>query len=215
MSATDVVVVTGGDRLAPALREHVPDGALVVAADSGVQHALDVGLTPDVAVGDFDSCDAGVLDAVSRGGTRLVRHAAAKDETDLQLALDHAAGLAPRRITVLGGHGGRLDHFLANVLLLASPAYAGSEVVAFMGAARVVVVRTSTVLTARHGDVVTLLPVHGPARGVRTCGLLYPLVGEDLPSGTSRGVSNELSDPEAEVSLTGGTLLAVQTQVGA
>lgn len=213
MQGRDVVVVTGGDRLAPALRAEVPTGALVVAADAGVQRALELGVTPDVAIGDFDSVDPDALDAVGRAGAEVVRHAAAKDETDLQLALDHAAECAPGRVTVLGGHGGRLDHFLANALLLGSPAYAAFEVVAFMGAARVVVVRTSTVLTGRPGDLVTLLPVHGPARGVRTRGLLYPLVDEDLPPGTSRGVSNELTGVEAAVSLTGGVLLAIQPEV--
>lgn len=55
-----------------------------------------------------------------------------------------------------------------------------------------------------------LLPVHGPALGVVTGGLLYPLAGEDLPPGTSRGVSNVLAADRATVSLTGGVLLAVQ-----
>jgi thiamine pyrophosphokinase len=52
--------------------------------------------------------------------------------------------------------------------------------------------------------------VHGPALGVVTGGLLYPLAGEDLPPGTSRGVSNVLAADRATVSLTGGVLLAVQ-----
>lgn len=213
MERNDVVVVSGGDAVPPGLRDRAPAGALVVAADSGVERALELGLVPDVAVGDFDSVDPAVLDEVARAGARIVRHAPAKDATDLELALDHAVELGARRITVLGGNGGRLDHFLANVALLASPAYAACSVVAYMGTARIEVVRATAAVRGERGDLVTLLPVHGPACGVRTVGMLYPLVGEDLAAGTTRGVSNELTEPDAEVSLTGGTLLVVQPEV--
>ena len=94
---------------------------MVVAADSGVAHALALGLAVDVAVGDFDSLDPRVLEAVEAAGTRVERHPAAKDATDLELAIDVAVGLGAARIVVLGGHGGRLDHFLANALVLAAP----------------------------------------------------------------------------------------------
>src|SRR6185295_1025335 len=98
------------------------------------------------------------------------RHPAAKDATDLELALDTARALGAQRIVVLGGHGGRLDHLLANALLLAAPSLADIEVVAQMGPARVTVVRHEATLHGRPGDVVTLLPAHGPARGVVTDG---------------------------------------------
>jgi thiamine pyrophosphokinase len=113
---------------------------------------------------------------------------------------------------VLGGHGGRLDHLLANALLLASGRLAAVDVVAQMGAARVTVVRPgrAAALDGPIGDLVTLLPAHGDALGVATEGLLYPLADEDLPAGTSRGVSNELVAATAAVSLREGVLLAVQ-----
>jgi thiamine pyrophosphokinase len=57
---------------------------------------------------------------------------------------------------------------------------------------------------------VSLLPAHGIARGVRTDGLLYPLNDEDLPPGTTRGVSNELVGTDAMVRVRDGVLLAVQ-----
>jgi thiamine pyrophosphokinase len=57
---------------------------------------------------------------------------------------------------------------------------------------------------------VTLLPVQGPARGVTTDGLLYPLAGEDLLPGTSRGVSNQLLHESATVTVADGVLVAIQ-----
>jgi thiamine pyrophosphokinase len=70
-------------------------------------------------------------------------------------------------------------------------------------------VRSSLELDGRAGDLVTLLPVVGPAHGVRTEGLRYPLDGETLAPGSTRGVSNELARTPARVSLTSGVLLVV------
>jgi thiamine pyrophosphokinase len=209
-SSTTVVVVTGGDPLDGVELPSFPDGSIVIAADSGVDRAHALGLQVDVAVGDFDSVTGAGLDRVAEAGARIDRHAEAKDATDLELALDVARSLEPERIVVLGGHGGRLDHLLANALLLAQPALGGVEVVAQMGAARVTVITASAELRGAPGDLVTLLPLHGPARSVTTDGLLYPLHGETLLPGSTRGVSNELVAPIAVVSVREGTLLAVQ-----
>ena len=211
LSATDtVVVITGGDPVDRAHLAEVPEGARVIAADSGVDHAIALGLSVDHVIGDFDSVSPEGLAAATDGGATVDRHPVAKDATDLELALDAAVALGASRIHVLGGHGGRLDHLLANVLLLARPQHAAVTVTARMGAARVAVVRDHATLSGPVGDLVTLLPVHGPAVGVTTTGLLYPLSDEDLPVGTSRGVSNELVHDPATVTLTAGVLVAIQ-----
>jgi thiamine pyrophosphokinase len=205
-----VIVVTGGDPVDRAALAHLPADALVIAADSGIEHAQDLGLTIDVAIGDFDSVAPSALEAAVAAGATVERHPEAKDATDLELALDAALLRGARCVHVLGGHGGRLDHLLANALLLAAPRYAAAGLVAHMGAARVTVVRDEANLTGSHGDIVTLLAVGGPALGVTTSGLLYPLHDDDLLPGSTRGVSNELTRAEGGVRVRGGVLLAVQ-----
>lgn len=211
-----VVVVTGGDPPLPEVvlpvLAGVPERAAVVAADSGVEHALRLGLPVHHAVGDFDSVERAVLAGVEARGARLVRHPAAKSATDMELALDTAVELGALRVVVIGGHGGRLDHFLANCLVLAAPRYANLVVDAVIGEARVHVARpwAPTSLVGEPGDLVTLLPVHGPAEGVSTEGLLYPLRLEPLLEGSTRGVSNEMAATRAEVRLTAGGLLVIQ-----
>jgi thiamine pyrophosphokinase len=209
MSRT-VVVVTGGDPPPLALASARPPGALVVAADRGVDHALALGWPVHVAVGDFDSASPAGLAAVARSGARIERHPAAKDRTDLDLALERAVELGATRLLVVGGHGGRLDHLLGNVVALASPELAGVEVTALMGDAVVHVVRGEQRLEGEPGDLVTLLALHEPAVDVRTEGLAFPLRGEVLVPGSSRGVSNVLAEPVAWVRLGGGVLLVVR-----
>jgi thiamine pyrophosphokinase len=209
-----IVVVTGGDPVDPDdLVDVLPertDGLVVIAADSGIDRARRLGLPVTVAIGDFDSVDPAALAAVTDAGAVVERHPEAKDATDLELALDAALARGPERVVVIGGHGGRLDHFLANAMLLAARTYEGVEVVAQMGPARVTVVHRAAKLHGRRGDLVTLVPVHGTATGVRTDGLLYALADEDLAGGSTRGVSNELTGTTASVSVRDGTLLAVQ-----
>jgi len=207
------IVVVGGDAPDPetVAQLDLPEGAVVIAADSGVDHALAAGLHVDVAIGDFDSVSPRGLDQVTAAGARVERHPAAKDHTDLELAMDEALGSGAPDVIVLGGDGGRRDHLFANLLLLSSPRYRTLHIAAYLGRSRVHVLHEGQVvrLGGEPGEVVTLLPVHGPAYGIRTSGLRYPLRGEVLPAGTTRGVSNVLETPPAEVRLDGGTLVAV------
>jgi thiamine pyrophosphokinase len=205
-----VVAVAGGDPVPSHVATTLPRDAHVIAADSGLSIALALGLTVDLVVGDLDSVDPRTLARARAAGVAVEEHPAAKDLTDLALALDAAVVHGAERVVVVGGHGGRLDHLLANALLLASPVYAAVEVVGRMGEATVHVVRSVTHLAGTPGELVSLLPVHGAVTGVTTHGLLYPLHEEDLPSGSSRGVSNEFAEPEARVEVATGVLLAVQ-----
>lgn len=211
MGHRSVVVVAGGDRASRAPAS-LPSDALVVAADSGVDHAHAIGLRVDVAIGDFDSISAEGLARAEAEGARIERHPAAKDHTDLELALDEAIRLGATDVIVLGVGGGRLDHLLANLLLMASPKFVECQLTAYDGSVRLHVVhggQPATSLPGNLGELVTLLPVGGAASGIRTEGLRYPLRGESLSPGTSRGVSNVIDALPATLQLDDGVLLAV------
>jgi thiamine pyrophosphokinase len=209
MEARTVIVVAAGGVSAGPLPGLLPGKATVIAADGGIDRALALGLDVDLAIGDFDSVSPAGLAAVEAAGARVERHPAAKDATDLELALDAAIALQPARIVVVGSSGGRLDHLLGSVLLLGRERYAGAEIDAFLGAATVHIVRGSRTLTGAPGELVSLLPLNGAAEGVTTEGLEYQLQGETLPAGTSRGISNVFTATEARITVERGCLLAV------
>ncbi len=211
-----IVVIGGGPVGDPADAAHLGPAHfapvdLVIAADSGLDRAQSLGWPVDIVIGDFDSVSAPGLATID-AATTLERHPADKDQTDLELALDRAAARGATHIDVLAGSGGRIDHTLAIWLILASDRYHSIEVTAHAGPdiVSVVVAGRPRRLGGRSGDVVSLLPVHGPAIGVTTDGLRFPLRCETLPAGSGRGVSNLLVGTEAVVSLEQGTLLAVQ-----
>ena len=182
----------------------------MIAADGGLAQAAALGLVVDVVVGDFDSVRADDLTAAERAGAVVERHPVAKEYTDLELAIVAARERGATRVVVVGAWGGRVDHELANILLLGSDAYASLSLEAIDARGRVIAVRDTVELAGTPGGVVTLLAVGGPATGVRTEGLRYPLHGETLAPGSSRGVSNEFVEPTARVSVgTGVVLVAV------
>jgi len=203
-----VVVFAAGPGTVP--RVTIPSGAVVVAADGGVELALELGVAVDVVVGDLDSIASGSLETLERAGVRIERHPHEKDATDLALALDAAMGLGPRRIVLVGAAGGRLDHLLGELLLLGAEDYADVEIDAHLGAAAVHVVRGERSLVGTPGELVSLHALHGPAVGVVTEGLLYPLRGETLAAGSSRGISNVFAAEEARISLERGVVLVLR-----
>jgi thiamine pyrophosphokinase len=204
----DAVVVASGE--GPELT--LPPAETVVAADGGLLRARALGLGVDVVVGDLDSATPEALAAAEAEGARIVRHPQEKDATDLELALDEAVALGARRVLVVASAGGRLDHLLGSVLLLAEERYAGLELDALVGDALVHVVRGERTLRGAPGELLTLVPLGGAADGVTTDGLEYPLRGETLAPGTTRGVSNVFLETEAHVTLERGVLLAIRPQ---
>ena len=208
--SSSVLVIGGGDRISPRELAALPANATVIAADSGLDRAFEVGLEVDVAIGDFDSVSGQGYLRAEAADVELIRYPANKDATDLELAMVHATSLGPDHLWVTAIAGGRIDHFLANVLLLADQRFAGLEVDALLGDQRLSVIHDRRVLTGRIGSLISLLPVGGPAIGVTTAGLQYSLDDETLTSGSPRGMSNVMADPLAVVSLRTGTLLAFQ-----
>jgi thiamine pyrophosphokinase len=205
-----VIVFAGGDAPPASVRDRLPPDAVAIAADSGLEHAQALGRTVDVVVGDLDSVDRAALDRAMASGTAVESHPPDKDATDLELALDAAVARGATTVTVVGGHGGRVDHFLANVLLLGHERYAAITLDAWIGTAHVVVIRDDVTLSGAVGSLCTLLAVGGPASGVTTHRLRYPLSDATLLPGSTWGVSNVLLEPTARVTVASGTLLSIQ-----
>ena len=209
-AAVTVVVVAGGDPPTDAEIARLPSDAVVIAADSGLDHALAASLTVAIAVGDMDSVSPEALLAAEQTGTRIQRHPADKDQTDLELALELATRLADR-IIVIGAAGGRLDHLIGNLTTLASPQWSGVNIEAWLGNAQAFVIHGHRTLQAEPGTTISLFALGGPAR-VTTTGLAWPLNDEVLEPLTSRGVSNRATTSSPQLSVHEGVVLAVIPQ---
>jgi thiamine pyrophosphokinase len=195
----------------------------IIAADGGTHHALAAGAIPHVVIGDLDSLSPGEQARVERAGSRVIRFSPRKDETDLELALQHAVREGATEIVILAALGGRLDQTIANLLLLALPELRGLDVRIVEGAQTAFLIRGDGGCDGRHksfiegqpGDTVSLIPLGGDAAGVTAEGLEWPLHEDRLHFGPARGVSNVLTAEQARVRVRQGLLLCVVTHASA
>lgn len=198
--------------------------ARVIAADSGVSHARRLGLNPTIVVGDFDSARAEDLDWAVANGAELIAHARDKDATDFDLAMQLAMASEVDEIVAVGVFGGRPDHLLANMAVLASPRFSAVPVRALDIETEVWVLHGSTdhlgagapdgdrgqgkVLRLEVGTTVSLQAWGGDAV-VTTTGFRWNLRDAALAWDASVGVSNVVEDPDPSVLVQSGVVLAV------
>lgn len=209
-----VLVFAGGDAPNEVDLDRLPAADIVIAADSGADHAVRCGRTPDVIVGDLDSItDAGLATARAAGAV-IEPSRPDKDESDLELALLRALRAQPDRIVVTATSGGRVDHLLANLLLVCAERFAEVDIDCYSNSTRFFVVRRSRTIDVEIGQTVTLLPMHGSAGGVSTVGLEYPLEREPLEPGSPRGLSNVAVASTVSVEVAEGVVLVIVPSEG-
>jgi thiamine pyrophosphokinase len=204
------IVVAGSLLVGELNRDAFAPEDLIIAVDAGADALDRVGVIPSLLVGDFDSISASTLADLRARGVECVSLATAKDETDTEAALRLAVNRGATEITVFNALGGpRLDHLLGNLLLLTASWLDPVRVTLVDGLHRVFLVKGDGSITGRPGDTVSLLPLSAVVKDVRTDGLLYPLRGEPLLQGATRGVSNEMTGDVARVTHGPGDLLLV------
>jgi len=212
MSERAVIFVNGELKDDQALQFLLRSDDYLIAVDGGYHHMKRMGLHPSILVGDLDSLSASDLSQLETGGVDIRRFTAEKDETDLELALQIALDMDFQVILIVAALGGRLDQTIANLLLLTHPDLSNRDVRMDDGLEEVLLIRHKAVIEGMPGDTVSLLPLYEPARRIVTEGLYYPLRAETLwPEGT-RGMSNVMTAPRANVHLGEGQLLCIHTR---
>ena len=208
------LIFAGGNAPLPHLSQFLPQAQWNIAADSGLDHALALGVTPDVVVGDSDSASAAALALARSLEIAFISAPTDKDFTDTELALSHAVDLGAHRIIVVSAGGGRFDHAHGLLTALFHPEWARIQIEAFIDTAHVFALHgpSSLQITGEKNSLVALHAMNGIAHGISTEGLRWQLRNESLAPWVSRGVSNELTGTSGDISLQSGALLVVQPE---
>lgn len=198
------IIIAGGE--IPPKTEIAPflsGSSLIIAADHGFDHAKALGLSPDILIGDMDSIRQKEV------ACEVLTYPTEKDETDSELALLYAIQKGCSDLVLLGMTGARLDHSLANLLLLKTCIKHHVQAVFLTPGNECYLICRSIKVTGKKGDLLSLIPLTD-CEGVATSGLRYTLRGECLTAGTSRGVSNQLEEKEAFIRLQSGYLYVIK-----
>lgn len=180
------------------------DGDLVICADGGYRLALSIGIRPDWVVGDFDS-NGGAPDFPN-----LIRVNPQKDDTDLNLAVEHGVSLGYRDFEIYGVLGGRFDHSIAAVQMLAEKRKQGITIRLLDSQNEVRAVSDETVEFSKGGyRYFSVLSLTEKSTGVTIRGAAYPLEDAVLAYDFPLGVSNELLAEKGSVTVEKGTVLLI------
>lgn len=212
-------IFTGGQVFADSLAElvtEIPEGSLVIAADSGYNNAKKLGAKPDMLLGDLDSLDRTGLGAHELDELEKLIVPSIKDDTDTQLAVDTALERGAESIVLIGGLGGRLDHTLSTVFLLEYIADKGAGALVTDGRNRARLMKSTggrqTLRVERGYKYLSLVSLTDTCEGVTVSGVFYPLWDARLVRSYSYAVSNEITADFAEISLRRGTLLVIESR---
>lgn len=179
----------------------------IICADGGTRHALTLGLIPNLIIGDMDSLPPNFQ--LSNFNGEVILYPKDKNETDLELAINHAITLNPNEILIMGALGGRIDHTLANISLLTHYRLLTYDLRLNDGLEEIFLCKDQVQIKGRSGDIVSLIPWQGNVEGVTTQNLKWKLNNETLYFDKTRGISNEMISDIATISITKGLLLIV------
>jgi thiamine pyrophosphokinase len=211
-----IIVANGSVEEQETYAQEVRADDLIIAANGGASIALKLNLPPHVIIGDMDSLSPELRMELTAQGCHFVSRSPRKDETDTELAIQYALQAGANEIVLLGATGDRLDHTLANVLLLSMPELERVPATIIAGSTQVWLLHGGCELEfgGTPGDIVTLLPLGQDVIGVSTVGLEWALHDDTLRFGPARGVSNVMTMPEARVRLGEGYLLVLHVSEG-
>ena len=206
-----IIVANSNKPIQSDLNSIICSDDLLVAADGGGRHCLDAGYAPQVIIGDLDSISQSELQELVSLGTEVLTHPVRKNETDLELAIGFAIKKGVKEIIVLSALGGRWDHTLGNIMLLASTRFASARIRIIDCNQEIDLIRTGDthVINGTPGDTVSLIPVRNTVVGVTTSGLEYKLDDNELVFGATLSLSNTLNSKQATIAIEEGLLICV------
>ena len=211
------VIISGGNLnvefAASFLRKEQFD--CLLAADRGMKFCYESGIMPDYVMGDFDSISGEIVEYY-RGleAVQLIEFQPEKDDTDTEIAIRKAMELGTSCLVILGALGGRMDHCIANIHLLKLVMDAGVECHLVDEQNDICLISAGCELKkdAQYGKYISFLPFTDQVEGITLEGFKYPLQNYTMKKGTSLGVSNEIQENIAKVSLKKGILLMIQSK---
>ncbi len=212
-----VVVTNGNIEDFNMIKKHIArygfsQNNLIVSADGGAGNALKLELVPDLVVGDMDSISQNIQKKIKslNKDAVFISESPQKDETDTQLALQAALKYQVKEILIIGAIGNRVDHSLANIVLLSSPFLSGIDVRILTETNEIFAIREPAEINGDIGKLISLFSLTPHTHFKKVEGLKYNLEDEKLYFSPVRGISNIFTQNKVLIDITSGQLLIIK-----
>lgn len=207
------IIITGGSVSDYGFyKELFKDDDIIICADGGIRHLNEFKVSADYFLGDFDSCD---FEKESKSkyikNAEIIRFKCEKDETDTEIALNLAIEKNCDEIVMIGAIGTRFDHTLSNVFLLKKALLNGIDAQIIDEHNKIRLTDKPISLEYEKNAYLSLIALE-KTEGLTLKNLKYPLDNYTLETGTSRGISNEFTEKNAEISFKKGLLVVMITR---
>lgn len=207
-----VVIVANGDiKNINFLQSVIENNDYVICADGAAQYLMDLNIVPNLLVGDFDSINKKTLKWAKQNNVKIRQFPVKKNMTDAELAVEFALKQKPYQITIIGAIGSRFDHSLSNIMLLYKIHKIGINAIIIDEINHIAITDDVLKMKCQIGQIVSIIPIGGDARGVTLEGLEYPLTDYRIEMGSSLGISNKALSEEIVISVENGILLVIKT----
>lgn len=205
-----VVIFTNGEYKNKAFYEDYllkikPD--YIICADGGANYAKELKIRPDIILGDMDSITEETK--AFYNGVKFSSYPPKKDETDTELAIDHAIAIGAKEVTILGGLGSRMDHSLGNIYLLKRLFDAGVKAEMTNENNIIQLIGRTVEFQLPIGTVVSLLPIGGDVEGLTISGFEYPITKGQMTMNNPYGISNVTNLANQKIDFKLGMLLVI------
>ncbi|MCS5422811.1 MULTISPECIES: thiamine diphosphokinase [Psychrilyobacter] len=175
----------------------------IYCADGGANHAYNLGVIPKLILGDLDSITEEARSHYKNLGVKFEKFPGSKNFTDGELILDKVT-VKYKNVIILGGSGGRTDHFLTNLNLLEkyqNITYEDENEVIFW-------VKKDMEICGQRGKTISFIPLT-PIDSLTLEGFIYPLDRADIPRSSSLCMSNIIDKENVRIKYDNGSVIGI------
>lgn len=180
------------------------EGDFIIAADKGLLYLQNLGITPNLVIGDFDSLGH------TPNGRNIIVLPCEKNDTDMGAAVAEGVMRGYKNFILYGASGGRADHTLANIQLISSLSRRGMTAIIDARETSFTSITNGRIIFDENAKGMISVFSHSDiSSGVTISGLKYELKNGTLKNTYALGVSNEFVGKMSEISVAQGTLTVV------
>lgn len=166
----------------------------ILCADGGTNYCLKASLIPDMVIGDLDSIFDDTLEQIKKHNIPIEKFPTKKDKTDAELSIDYLVREGFKDIILVGATGNRIDHTLANLLLLTKLNQKGINSRIVDNNNTIYIVDKELTLTKEEDTFLSIVPITNSGIIITLRGFEYELERVGIEFGSTFGISNRIRE---------------------